>query len=547
MLETSYKPPTTLSRGDRTEGTVISIGDQSVLVDIGGKSTGVIDKLELIDDDGELTVKVGSVVRDLTVLDMEGLEGGVKLSLHMGTSQRGMDALRVAFEARVPIDGVVKARNKGGFEVEIAGQRAFCPISQIDIGRIEDADADELIGKTFAFLIKELVEATRRIVVSRADLIRQERAEKKGELKSRLREGDIIEGRVDRLREFGAFVDVGGVEGLVHISELSWARVDRPDDVVKVGDTVRVKIIGLDWKRDRVSLSVKQAQEDPWGKMGDRFVVGERYSGTIVRLADFGAFVELSPGLDGLVHISDMTWDRRIRRPHDAVSVGDSVQVQILNIDLEKKRISLGMKQLDGDPWDGVAERYAPGAVVEGTVEKVEKFGLFVHLEAGVTALIPNSEMNTPRESDHRRDFPHGSTIKAAVLDVDEQGHRLTLSRKALESNAERADVREYQERSGGGAGAGAGGDRDRGGRGADPRGDRPQRGRPGGRPDGGGRGPGGGGGRGRDRDDRRPDDRRSDDRRSDDARMSASPKGGGFGTLGDLFKDKLKELADKG
>lgn len=550
MLESSYKAPVRFSRGDRVTGTVISIGDQSVLVDIGGKSTGIVDKLELVDDDGELIAKVGEVVPDLTVIDTDGFEGGVKLSLHMGTSQRGMEKLRAAYEARVPIDGVVKGRNKGGYDVEVAGQSAFCPISQIDAARVEDADADSFVGKTFAFLIKELVEATRRIVVSRADLIRRERTEKKGELKARLREGDVVTGRVDRLREFGAFVDLGGVEGLAHISELSWARVEKPDEILKVGDEVRVKVIGLDWKRDRISLSLKQAQEDPWRLAGDRFVVGERYGGTVVRLAEFGAFVELSAGLDGLLHVSDMTWDRRVRRPHDLVKVGDHVEVQILNIDRDKKRISLGMKQLGGDPWAGVAERYTRGAAVEGTVEKVEKFGVFVSLEAGITALIPNSEMNTPRDTDHRRDFPVGSAIKAAVLEVDEEGHRLTLSRKALESGAERADFREYQERTGGRPE----GRSDRPERGRDDRGPRPDdRGpRPGDRgPRPGDRGPRPGDRPGarpdrRDnRDDRRGDRFDRDDRRPDD-RMSAAPKGGGFGTLGDLFKDKFKDLPEK-
>ena len=516
LLEASYKAPTQLERGDRVDGVVISIGDEVVLVDLGGKSTGIIDRMELVGEDGELEVKVGDTV-EATFLGMDRHQGGMKLSRRLGGVHKGLEALTSAYEARLPVEGTVTARNKGGFDVMVAGQRAFCPISQIEAGFTEDADSH--VGNAYSFLVTELAEGGRRIVVSRAALLKQERAERKGELKAHLREGDVVDGTVSNIRDFGAFVDIGGIEGLIHISELSWSRVEKADEVVKIGDKVRVKILGLDWKRDRISLSVKQAQEDPWTLVGDTFVMGERYPGTVVRLSDYGAFVELSPGLDGLLHVSDMTWDRRVRKASDELSVGQRIEVQILNIDHERKRISLGLKQLGEDPWDGVADRYTVGKEIEGTVEKVAQFGLFVSLEPGVTALIPNSEMDTPRGSDHRKDFPVGSTVKAAVLEVDADGRRLTLSRKALAGAAERADFQAYTQREDRGRDdrrpAGRGDrDRGRGGRDRSDRGDRGDRGRG-------------------DRDGFRDQGRGA----------PAAPQGGGFGTLGDLFKDKLKNI----
>jgi small subunit ribosomal protein S1 len=424
-----------LNPGDKVRGSVIHISGEDAFVSLGGKAEGVISVSELRSPQGELTTKVGDPL-EAYVVSTSG--GEIRLSrtaqVAKGADKRG--ALEDAYKSRLPVEGTVTSRNKGGFDVQILGMRAFCPVSQIESGYAENLD--QYIGKSYRFRITEFKEGGRSIVVSRAALLREESASKGEQTLKALKPGDIFEGEVKSVRDFGAFVDIGGVEGLVHVSELSWGRVNHPKEVVSPGQKVKVKVIKIEdqpgKKTPRIGLTMRGLEASPWDKVGVEFREGETYDGTVVRLANFGAFVELSPGLDGLVHVSEMAWGRRINHPQEVVSVGQKVRVTVQGIDRDNKRISLSMKSTAEDPWLTVSERYAAGQQVVGRVEKVAPFGVFVSLGDGITALLPNSESGV---RDPAREFPAGSELSAQILEIDPARRRLTLSCKALAQSAE--------------------------------------------------------------------------------------------------------------
>ena len=430
-----------LEPGEVVRGTIIQIGRDAAFVDLGGKTEGYIGLEDLLDENGAPRVAVGQEI-EAYVASVGG--DGVKLSLALGKGSDALEELETAFQNRIPVEGRVAATNKGGVEVEVAGQRAFCPVGQLDLGFV--ADPTVFIGQSLRFVIQRL-EGGRRpnIVLSRRSLLEEERAELARETRKKVVEGAILEGRVRNVRDFGAFVDLGGVDGLVHVSELAWERIEDPTRAVKEGDTVTVKVLKADWEHDRISLSIKAALPDPWDSGVKTIQPGAVLRGTIVRLADYGAFVELQPGLDGLIHVSELAW-RRVRQPSDVVQVGDAVTVKVLEVDTERRRVGLSLKQVEGDdPWTTAAERYPVGATVEGTVEKTERFGIFVEIEPGLTALIPASETNTDRGSDVRRQFAHGQKVSAQVLTVQPDERRMSLSLSALVADSARADVETYQ------------------------------------------------------------------------------------------------------
>jgi small subunit ribosomal protein S1 len=429
--------------GARVRGSVIHISEEYAFVGLGGKAEGVISVPELKNDKGELTVKVGDNI-DAYVVSNQG--GQIRLSRTVQAA-RGSDkraAVEEAYKSRLPVEGTVTGRNKGGFDVQILGMRAFCPVSQIEQGFVENLD--QFVGKPFRFRITEFKEGGRSIVVSRAALLKEEAAGKADQILQNLKAGDIFEGEVRSLRDFGAFVDIGGLEGLVHVSEISWGRVNHPKDVLSVGQKVKVKVVKVEdqagKKQPRIGLTLRGLENSPWDRIGTDFKDGESYEGVVVRLAPFGAFVELAPGLDGLVHVSEMSWGRRINHPQDVVSVGDRVKVAIQSVDRDSKRISLSMKSTEGDPWSTVAERYAAGQQVSGKVEKVAPFGVFVALDGGITALLPNSESDV---RDPGREFPPGAEVTAQILEIDPTRRRLTLSRKALNQREESENVAAYR------------------------------------------------------------------------------------------------------
>ncbi len=413
--------------GDQIEGKIVHIDKAFVFVDLGGRGEGRAPRAQYVDEQGELTVAVGEV-RSFYVIKFT--REGVVLGEQLDASGAGIEALEQAEASGLPLEGRVASRNKGGYVVEFGGAEAFCPISQIDLYRVEEDDLDQYIGKSYRFKVIEMRDGGRSAVVSRAALLREEAAERKKETMAKLQVGEIIEGTVRNIRDFGAFVDLGGLDGLVHVSELSWGGVDKPADVVSVGDRVEVKILEIedrDGKDPRIGLSIKQAQSDPWDTVNEKFHVGQRTSGKVVRTAHFGAFVEIDNGLDGLVHVSEISWER-VARPDEVVKVGDRVEVEILDIDVARRRIGLSMKALSGDPWAEAVKDFPVGSEITGAVEKVEDFGAFIALGAGVTALLPRSEMGLGRAQTPHSAYKVGAVVSAKVLSVEPERRRMALT-----------------------------------------------------------------------------------------------------------------------
>lgn len=376
-----------LTPGQRVTVHIVAITNDTVFVSTGSKVDGIVDREEL-EVDGELPYSVGDTV-DLYVVTVNPQE--VKLS-KIVRGAGSLSALEDAKTASLPVEGKVIGQVKGGYAVEIMKRRAFCPVSQIDLHPLEDPES--VVGKTYPFLITRLEQSGRNIVVSRRVLLEKEQAENREAVLATISVGDTLEATVSRLAPFGAFAELSpGVEGLIHLSELSWARVAQADEAVSVGDRVRAKVLSIDStdKGSRISLSVKQVTEDPWKNVQERLNAGEVVSGKVLRTTPFGAFVEILPGIEGLVHISELSYERRVTKTEDIVVVGDAVSVKIKEIDPIKKRISLSLRDAAGDPWATVTETFAIDSDVTGTVEKRAQFGIFITLAPGITGLLPNS------------------------------------------------------------------------------------------------------------------------------------------------------------
>lgn len=415
-----------LKVGDKVDAEVISIGESSVYVSTGTKSDGVVDRMDLINEDGELTVVVGDT---LTLYVVSADESEVVLSRKM-SGAGSFEVLFDAFTNGTPVEGKVNEQIKGGFSVTLMGNRAFCPVSQIDTAFVENGE--EYIGKSFTFLVTRIEGNGKNIVISRRKILEEELQEVRAAYLEGLSEGDTVEAKVIKLMPYGAFMELhAGVEGMAHISELSWSRVQSCDEAVKVGDLLPVKVLKIETepvkKTFRIALSVKQASQDPWELVGDTIHVGEQFSGKVVRIAPFGAFVEVAPGTEGLVHISEMSYTKRILKPEDAVSEGETVQVVVKAIDLEKKRLSLSIRDAHGDPWQGATLKYPVGSKVTGSVEKKESYGIFVKLEPGVTALLPKSKLAEAANASALGSKKPGESIELLVEAVDEEKRRITL------------------------------------------------------------------------------------------------------------------------
>ncbi|WP_029896548.1 30S ribosomal protein S1 [Desulfohalovibrio reitneri] len=410
--------------GDRVKGTVIAVDQSSIFVDVGAKVDAVVDREELLDESGEPSVDVGDEV-ELYVVDASG--GVIKLSKAL-SGQGGVRLLEEAKESGLPVEGKVVGTRKGGFEVKAMGRSAFVPVSQIDDRYVEDPET--YVGQTLEFLVDRVEKGGRNVVLTRRPLLEREKAAAQETFVEETKPGEVVSGEVKRIADFGAFVEVApGVEGLVHISEMGWSRVEDPREVVKEGDKVEVKILDVkpgDKGRLKISLSMKQAQQDPWDTIHQHIQPGDRLSGKVTRLADFGAFVEVAPGLEGLVHVSELS-HKRVLKPDEVVSQGDTVTVAVKDVDTERRRLSLSMKDAEGDPWAGVADRYPKGAEVTGTVEKKETFGVFVELEPGITALLPNS-LIAPEKKDEVAKLTPGDELTAAIEAVKPDERKMTLT-----------------------------------------------------------------------------------------------------------------------
>ncbi|WDP87116.1 MAG: 30S ribosomal protein S1 [Desulfobacter sp.] len=415
-----------LKQGDMVEGQIISIGRQSVYIDTGTKSDGVVDKIELLDENNEFPYAVNDLIK-LYVVSLSESE----VILSKAISGAGMaNMLEDAYRGRTPVEGRVAEVVKGGFALDILGKRAFCPVSQMDVKYVETPE--DYLGQTHHFLITRFEENGRNIVVSRRELLNEQIREERAAFMKTIDADDLVQGKVTKLMSYGAFMELApGVEGMAHISELSWSRVEKPDEVVHVDDLIMVKILKIEnWDSDnpKISLSVKQTSGNPWDNMGTTFKPGDQVSGKVVRMASFGVFVEIAPGVDGLVHISEMSHVRRVVRPEDEVSQGETVQVVVKAIDMDSKRISLSMKDAAGDPWTGASAKYAPGTVVEVTLEKKEGFGLFLNLAPGITGLMPMSSIRQSEQGSKFESLKPGDQAQVLVQDVDEDKRRITLA-----------------------------------------------------------------------------------------------------------------------
>jgi len=416
-----------LQVGDKVKGEIISIGRDTVFIDTGTKTDGAVEKEELLDDNGELPFKEGDQV-ELYVVSVS--ESEVRLSKAISGSG-GLNLLRDAFEGAIPVQGKVKELCKGGFLVEMMQRRAFCPGGQMDVHFVEDPD--DYVGKEYQFLITQFEEHGKNIVVSRRELLERELKKARQEFYETLAIGAQLEGRVTRLKPFGAFVELfPGIEGMVHLSELSWSRVERPDDVLKVGESVTVKVIGIEEGEGsgqvKIGLSIKEVTGDPWDTVEERFREGDEATGTVTRCADFGAFVEIAPGIEGLVHISEMSYRKRVLKPEDVVKPGDSVHVIVREVDASRRRISLSIRDVEGDPWMEVEEKYHVGQSREGIVEKKEQFGYFIALEPGVTGLLPKSRIKNSFQSASIEKLKEGDTIPVIIEEIKSNERKMTLA-----------------------------------------------------------------------------------------------------------------------
>lgn len=414
-----------LKVGDKVQGKVITVSREKVYVDTGTKTDGVADKEALLDDQGDFPYQEGDQI-DLFVVSCQHNE------IRLAPSLAGEGSLELLHEAMVnaiPVEGKVKETCKGGYKIHIMGRTAFCPLSQIDMRPVENQDT--LVGLAMHFLISRIEERGRNIVVSRRALMEREQAASLEALQENTNPGDVLQGTVSRVLPYGAFVKIAPeLEGLVHISEMSWSKSLNPDEIVSPGDVVTVKLLNIEKqekKGPRIELSMKQVEADPWNEAIQRFKADTLVKGTVTRTADFGVFVELAPGIEGLVHISEMSYVKRVHKPEDEVSPGDTVAVVIKDVDSQSRRISLSMRDAEGDPWLGLEERYPKGKQVQGVLEKREDFGLFVRLEPGVVGLVPKSRLE--RDPDIAVDkLKAGDSISVVVEEIDQENRRATLA-----------------------------------------------------------------------------------------------------------------------
>lgn len=412
--------------GDQIRGRIISIGTTNVFVDTGTKVDGVVEKAELEDDEGSFTYVEGDEL-DLYVVGAD--ESEIRLSRAI-SGIGGLTMLQDAYEQRIPVEGKVASVIKGGFQVEMLKRRAFCPVSQIDVTYVETPE--DYVGQTYSFRIKRFEERGRNIVVSRRDILQEELEASRKAFMEQLDADAVLEGSVVRIVPFGAFVALApGVEGLVHISELSWSRLESPDQAVKVGDRLQVKILGIKEGEKpgtkKISLSVKQAMGDPWADAQNRVQVGRKLMGKVTRCANFGAFVELFPGIEGLVHISEMSYTRRVMRPEDIVTPGDEIMVMVKEFDPDRKRISLSIKDAEGDPWQDAEKQFPIGKAVQGRVEKKEGFGIFVNLSPGITGLLPRSKITASDKAAKIETLKPGSSITVTIDSVNMAERKISL------------------------------------------------------------------------------------------------------------------------
>ena len=410
------------------EGTVVRIDQETVLVDIGLKSEGFVPVSEFRDASGELTVKVGDRIRVLMTRE-DGKKGYI-LSKKKADYLAAWEKIGGAAQEGGILEGTITARVNGGYSVDI-GISAFLPASQVDIR--PSSDADSYIGLKGRFKVIKINQKRDNIVLSRRALLEEERQVSRDVTLEKLEEGQIVEGVVKNVTEYGAFIDLGGVDGLLHVSDLSWGRVGKPADVLKPGQPITAKVLKFDRAKGKISLGVKQTLPDPWLEVPSRYPVETRIKGNVVSLMEYGAFVELEPGVEGLIHVSEMSWTKRVRRAADILNVGDEVEAVVLGLDMGNRKISLGLKQISDNPWKTIAEKYPVGTKIEGQIKNMTDFGMFIGIEEGIDGLVHVSDISWTKRIKHPGDvYAKSDIVQAVVLKVDVENERLSLGIKQL-------------------------------------------------------------------------------------------------------------------
>lgn len=426
LFSASLKEQERPERDKILEGTVVRVDPDTVLVDVGRKSEGFVPISEFRDAEGNVSVSVGDKVKVISSRD-----GGNKFSKKRADQMAAWETIHEAGGEGAVLEGTIIAKTNGGFTVAIGGINAFLPASQVDTRPSGNGDA--YIGVAGQFKVISLNQKRGNIVLSRRALLEEERAESRKATLEQLTEGQIMQGVVKNLTEYGAFVDLGGVDGLLHVTDISWGRVGKPADVLKPGQEVNVKILKFDREKGKVSVGIKQTLPDPWQDIANRFPEGTRVSGKVVSLMDYGAFIELESGIEGLVHVSEMSWTKRVRKAADMLNVGDQVDVVVLGVDLQNRKISLGLKQVNDNPWQSIAERYPVGTKLEGQIKNMTDFGMFIGIEEGIDGLVHVSDISWTKRVKHPGDvYSKGDLVQAVVLKVDPQNERVSLGIKQL-------------------------------------------------------------------------------------------------------------------
>ena len=430
MLELYNGTLASIEEGEIVKATVLEIRENLVVLDIGFKSEGTI-PLEEFKDMPDL--KVGDEV-EVLLEHLEDQEGSVVLSKKKADFMRVWERIRVAYESDMPVEGTLVKKIKGGVVVDLMGVDAFLPGSQIALRRVPNID--ELLGHKYEFKIIKLNKRRRNIVVSRRVILEQERAGKREKLMKELSKDQVRKGVVKNITDFGAFIDLGGVDGLLHITDMSWGRISHPSEMVQIGMELEIKVLDIDWERERISLGLKQLQSYPWKDVAAKYPVGTRVNGKVVSITNYGAFIELEPGIEGLVHISEMSWTRNVRHPSKIVSIGEAIEAVVLKVDETEEKISLGMKQTEQDPWVILPLKYPVGTRINGKVRNLTSFGAFVEIEPGIDGLIHISDMSWTKRVQHPSEVvKKGDAVDVVILNIDSENKRISLGLKQAEED----------------------------------------------------------------------------------------------------------------
>ena len=439
LYETSMR---NLQEGNIHRGRVINIDNETVIIDVGLKSEGKMPLSEFLDKSGNLTAHIGDEV-EVMVVGREEKDGLLVLSKQRVDTIKLWQNIDKSSEDGTPLDGTIASEVKGGFIVDI-GVNAFLPISQVDLKPVKNPAS--FVGRHLKFRVIKVNKKKGNVIVSRRILLEEERDRKRREFWKNVKESQVIYGFVKSITDYGAFVDLGGADGFLYINDITWGRINHPKEFLKLGDEIKVKVIGIDEEKRKVSVGMKQLKGDPWLKVEERYPVGSKVHGKAVGVVEYGVFVELEAGLEGLLHVSEMSWDKKVRNPGKMVARGDMLELQVLDIDTEKKRISLGMKQLLSDPWKELVQKYPSGSIVQGKVKNLTDFGLFIGVEDGIDGLVHVSEMSWSRRKGISSEaFKKGAPIEALVLNIDPDQRKFSLSLKRLKEDPWKGLAQRYR------------------------------------------------------------------------------------------------------